>query len=119
MKLSIFMDTFNPVNSIDSFVNYYYSLQMHFLASDLLEKGLSQQQISEAILKAMKVGKSSGIEIRKHFMPIFSQRQNEIIKDCKLSSLGYGLVVMNADANLPVVGDFQVGMLTNFLADKF
>ncbi len=81
-------------------------------------KGLSQIQIQDAVSKDMNVGKSSGLELRQHFMPVFSGMGNEIIRDCKLSHLGYGLVLMNADSALFVVGDFQVRVLQNYLKDQ-
>tara|TARA_R110000868_G_scaffold257374_3_gene514484 strand:+ start:8523 stop:8825 length:303 start_codon:yes stop_codon:yes gene_type:complete len=93
---------------------FYYSLQMTHLASDLLNKGLSPKQISDAIVMAVKIAKSSGIGTRKHFMPIYSALKQEIIQDCKLSHLGYGLVLINASPNLSAVGDFQVNVLKAF-----
>ena len=83
-------------------------------ASDFLQKGLTPTQISEAVTLAIKIAKSSGIEIRKHFKLVYSAIQQEIIQDCKLSHLGYGLVLMNASSNLKVVGDFQVKLLSEF-----
>ncbi|MBC8755886.1 hypothetical protein H2O64_14505 [Kordia sp. YSTF-M3] len=111
MEISIYKSTFNPIDSVESFLDFYYSLQMHFLASDLLDQGLSPKQISAAVLKAIKATKSSGLEIRKHFMPIFSQRNNEIVNDCKLSRMGYGLVLLNADVELSVVGEWQISVM--------
>jgi hypothetical protein len=84
-------------------------------ASDLLEKGLSPKQINDAVITAIKIANSSGLETRKHFKPMFSGTKQEIIQDCKLSQLGYGLVLLNADSNLSVVGTFQVGLLEEFL----
>ena len=48
-------------------------------------------------------------------MPVFSGIDKGIIQDCKLSLLGYGLVLMNADINLSVVGEFQVDVLKRYL----
>jgi hypothetical protein len=103
----------NP--SIDDFLNLYYSLSMRHLASDLLEKGLSPKQINQAVISAIKIANSSGLETRKHFKPMFSGTKQDIVKDCKLSHLGYGLVLLNADRDLSVVGMFQVGLLEEFL----
>lgn len=111
MEISIFKSTNKPIDSIDSFMNFYYHLQLGFLASDLLEKGLSPEQILDAVLKAIKAAKSSGLEVRQHFMPIFSQRDNEIVNDCKLSRMGYGLVLLNADVELSVVGEWQISVM--------
>ena len=111
MELIIYTKQDNESDAFQSFIDFYYSINMKYLASDLLDKGLSPIQIIDAVEHAIKVANSSGIEIRKHFMPVFSGIGQGIIQDCKLSNLGYGLVLINADASLSVVGDFQVSLL--------
>ncbi|GEO21182.1 hypothetical protein [Cyclobacterium qasimii] len=115
MQVSIYKSDPQSAESIDNFMDYYYNLRMHFLASDLLYKGLSPQQIHDAVVKAMKVAKSSKMNIREHFKPVFSSIDKEVISDCKLSRLGYGLVLMNAETNLSVVGEWQRKVLEKFL----
>lgn len=114
MGLIIYTRKRETSDTIQNFMDFYYGLQMKYLASDLLNKGLSLEQISDALILAVKVASSSGIGVHKHFMPIYSSINREIMKDCKLSSLGYGLVLMNASPNLSVVGDFQVNILKEF-----
>jgi hypothetical protein len=118
MELTIINRENDTSSAILNFMDFYHSLQMTHLASDLLEKGLSHEQISDAVIMAAKIATSSGIDRRKHFMPIYSARDHEIIKDCKLSRVGYGLVLMNANPNLSIVGDFQVSILKEFLKNK-
>ncbi|WP_291871006.1 hypothetical protein [Maribacter sp.] len=115
MEITIFTNYYRPVDSIANFMDFYYSLRMKYLASDLLDQGLTPRQISDAVVRAINVGKSSGMDIAKNFRPIFSGFHKEIISDCKLSHLAYGLVLMNADIELSVVGDFQVSVLQQFL----
>ncbi|MFD1553361.1 hypothetical protein DNU06_06765 [Putridiphycobacter roseus] len=116
MELLIYRKEYDRSDAMDSFFDSYYSLGMKFLASDLLDQGLAPAQISAAIIKAMKVTRSSGLEIRQHFKPVFSYRNNELIRDCKLSKMGYGLVILNADIDLSIVGKLQVSMMNRFLA---
>ncbi len=118
MEIAIFTKAQRP-DSIDNFMDFYYSLRMKHLASDLLNKGLSPQQIGYAVLRAIGVGKSSGLDIRQHFMPVFSGLDKEIVNDCKLSHLGYGLVLMNADVEISLVGDFQISVLKKYLDTAF
>ena len=118
MELIIYSKEYNRTGTIHNFMDFYYSLQMTHLASDLLKKGLSPKQISDAVAIAVKIAKSSTIETKKHFMPVYSAINQEIIQDCKLSHLGYGLVLMNANPNLSVVGDFQVSVLNEFFKMK-
>ena len=114
MKISIFNDVGRTADSLDHFMDFYFSLQMRYLASDLLDKGLSPDHISEAVVRASRAGKSSGMDMRTHFMPVFSAINKEIIRDCKLSKMGYGLVLMNADAKIQAVGKWQTKVLEKY-----
>ena len=119
MELSIYSKSYNDAEAILNFMDFYYAINMKHLASELLDKGLSPEQISDATVMAIKIANSSGIEAQKHFMPVFSGMGQTIIQDCKLSHLAYGLVLMNADASLSVVGEFQVDVLKRYLEDRF
>lgn len=119
MELLIYNQKYEQADAIHNFMDFYHSLQMNHLASDLLEKGLSPKQISDAVIQAIKIAKASGIETNAHFKLVFSGIGQSIIQDCKLSHLGYGLVLMNADAKLPVVGEFQVDVLKRYLENRF
>ena len=114
MEISIYNDVGRTADSIDQFMDFYYNLQMRYLASDLLDKGLSPNHISDAVVRAIRAGKSSGMDIRQHFMPVFSAISKEIIRDCKLSEMGYGLVLMNADVKIPAVGKWQTKVLEEY-----
>ncbi|RTE52391.1 hypothetical protein EHW67_19640 [Arenibacter aquaticus] len=118
MEIAIFTKEHKPADSIASFTEFYYSLHMKHLASDFLDQGLTPRQITEAVVKAMNVGKSSGMKIEKHFKPVFTGAGKHIVKDCKLSHLAYGLVLINADVKLPVVGNFQVSVLSQYLENQ-
>jgi hypothetical protein len=119
MDLLIYSKKYEDNDAIHNFMDFYHSLNMKHLASDLLDKGLSPKQISEAVVEALKIVKASRLEANAHFMPVFSGIQQTIIEDCKLSKLGYGLVLMNADSNLGVVGEFQVNVLKGYLDKSF
>ncbi len=116
MEMIIRTNNYRSSDSIAHFMDFYYSLQMTYLASDLLEQGLTPLQISEAVVKAINVGKASGLQLNQHFKPVFSGIDSQIINDCKLSHLAYGLVLLNADVELSVVGGFQVSVLQQYLA---
>ncbi len=115
MQLSIYKPAINTADSIANFMDFYYSLHMHLLASDLLHQGLSPKQISDAVVRAINIAKSSGMNIREHFNPIYSGIGKEVFSDCKLSRLGYGLVLMNAETNLSAVAKWQRKVLETFL----
>lgn len=115
MEIAIFTQTQQRPDSIDNFMDSYYSLHLRFFASDLLYQGLSPKQINDAVIRAIDVAKSSEMNIREHFKPIYSCINNEIISDCKLSRIAYGLVLMNAEARLSAVGKWQRRVLERFL----
>jgi len=117
MEISIFNSDNRTIDSIANFLDFYYSFRLKHLASDLLEQGLSPEQITEAVVKAMTVGGSSGLEIDQHFRPVFTGIEKHVVSDCKLSHLACGLVLMNADAGLQVVGNFQLSVLQQYLGD--
>jgi len=118
MELSIYKQEQFVAGSIANFMDFYYRLQMNHLASDLLQKGLSPDQITDAVSKAVKVAKAYGLDASKHFRPVFSGIDAEIIRDCKLSHLAYGLVMMNANEELIAVAEFQVSVLQKFLSSS-
>lgn len=118
MELLIYTRKYNQADAYHNFMDFYHSLNMNHLASDLLDKGLSPKQISEAVVAAIKITNASRIETNAHFMPVFSGINQNIIEDCKLSDLGYGLVLLNADSNLSVVGEFQVEVLQLYLENN-
>tara|TARA_R110001583_G_scaffold36536_6_gene120290 strand:- start:77133 stop:77513 length:381 start_codon:yes stop_codon:yes gene_type:complete len=115
MQISIYKLENQSAESIDNFMDFYYGLRMHFFASDLLYNGLSPKQISDAVAKAMSVARSSKMNLKEHFKPVFSSINNDIISDCKLSRLGYGLVLMNAETKLSIVAKWQRRILEKYL----
>jgi hypothetical protein len=60
MEITLFMREYGTADSIAHFMDFYQCLQLRYLASDLLDQGLTPKQISDAVNKAMGVGKSSG-----------------------------------------------------------
>ena len=96
-------------------MSLYYSLNMKYLASDLLKEGLAPLAIEKAFTRALKIARSSGLEVEKHFLPVYSQLNDTIIKDCKLSKLGYAMVLLNADPEYIVIGKWQLKVLNEYL----
>lgn len=114
MDLLIYRNTYDSADVINDFQDIYNYIHLNYLASDLLKKGLTPHQITDAVLKAIKIGKSSGIEIQKHFRPVFTDMNRKIINDCKLSKLAYGLVLLNANPELASVGNWQIQILEKY-----
>ena len=114
MELSVYNNNYFEADTINNFLDYYNFIQLKHMASDLLGQGLSPDQITDAVMKAIKIGRSSGLKIQKHFLPVFTDLDQNIIKDCKLSELAYGLVLLNANPDLTPVGKWQIKVLEKY-----
>ena len=115
MEISIYKKEYRRPDVIETFLDLHYNYQLNHLASDLLEEGLSPKQISDAVLKAIKIGKLAGLKIREHFLPVFTDLNKEILNDCKLSKFAYSLVFLNADIDISTVRQWQIKVLKTYL----
>lgn len=111
MNQIIIRQTVYQDDSFDNFKAAWYQSQLHYLASDLLETGLSPSDITTAVRKAIVACKMAGEDVQKHFQPIYTQRHDGVVQDCKLSKTGYGLVLLNADTSNEVVAKWQLALL--------
>ena len=114
MEVIIYHEKYNREEALDNFIDVLYSNQMKYLASDLLKEGFSPSDIRSAVQRAISVGKSSDLDLRQHFSPIYTQSADQVIRDCKLSKLGYALVLLNAPAENPLVGNWQLKILKKY-----
>lgn len=115
MNIVIFQAEENFNESLGDFRNLLFASNMKYLASDLLDDGLSPSTIKLAIDNAISICHTADIEIRQHFIPVYTQLDNMTINDCKLSSLGIGLVLLNAGVNNPRTAQWQLKVLRNYL----
>lgn len=115
MKIVIIKKENDLEESLVDFRDLFFSRQMKYLASDLLNEGLSPAEISHAVKKAMKSCRTAELEIRQHFIPVYTQVDEMLVSDCKLSRLGYGLVLMNAEVNIPIAAHWQIKVMSDFL----
>ena len=115
MNIIVYQKKFAPSNFSDEFLDNYFSAQMKYLASDLLDKGLSPGDITIAIQEAISCGQTAGLNIRQHFYPLYTYRKGSLVKDCKLSELGYGLVLLNANVKFPIVANWQIKLVEHVL----
>ncbi|WP_017732767.1 hypothetical protein [Nafulsella turpanensis] len=86
---------------------------LQFYASEIQkELGFSMNsQLSEAVRRAMSVCRSQQLSLDHHFKAVYRCRKNEIVKDWKLSKLGYCLVMLNCDPVFPEVARLQLRLL--------
>ena len=115
MELIIYHKEYNSNDSLENFLDLFFNREMEYFAGDLLKEGFSPSDIKEAVKRAIAAGGAAGLEIRKHFAPVYSQVNEGLIYDCKLSRLGYAMVLLNARPELPIVGEWQLKILRHFL----
>lgn len=114
-NIILYEPEYESFESIDNFLDGYFSTRMPHLASSLLEKGLSPRDIVVAVRKAVNVCRTAGIDPRRHFYPVYTQYRGQLVRDCKLSTFGYGLVLLNGPEGQPVVAEFQARLVKGFM----
>lgn len=115
MEVILYQNKYNTNESIESFIDLLYCSKMNYLASDLLHVGLSSSDIQDAINRALIVSINSDVKIRKHFAPMYTQVDGQVFRDCKLSEVGYSLVLLNARPDLKATGKWQMKVIANML----
>ena len=115
MNLTIYHSTETVNEILDDFLQAYYGKQMSFFASDLLKEGLSPEEIMTAVRRAMAICRSNDTDLRKHFQLVYTTLNGAIVRDCKLSRLGYALVLLNGPSSNAVVANWQLQLVRYFL----
>ena len=119
MKITIYQETQNWEDSLEYFRELHYCSQLKWFASDLLEKGLTPAAINEAVRRAMRIAKTANLEVREHFYPLYTEYRGNLVRDCKLSELAYGLVLLNAEPDNQEVAKWQISLLERVLKLNF
>ena len=115
MEVIVYQKQYKNNNTIDDFINSIYHMGMKHLASDLLAKGVNPEDIKIAVKKAILATENSGLNIKKHFQPVISVKNGTSFIDCRLSKLGYSLVLLNAEPKNQYIAAFQVKVANQFL----
>lgn len=116
MALVVFQERADVADALSNYMDLYYGRQMKYLSSDLLAEGLQPIQIQKAVQKAIAICQTAEMELRQHFMPVYTEINGVLINDCKLSQLAYGLVLLNADIYNPVTAQWQIRLMNEFLS---
>lgn len=92
----------------------YYNKK--YMASDLLNEGLTPGEISTAIQRAMDACNARGLNLDQHFVPVYTPINGRLYKDYRMSELGLLLTFMNAQPHNPNVASFQLSLIKNYLS---
>ena len=99
----------------EDFEKLFYGSRMQHLASDLLSNGLTSQEITEALNRAMTCLRLNDIQLRKHLIPIYTSINGEVFKDCKMSDFGYAMLIINANPCNVVIAQLQLKIVSKYL----
>ncbi|MBN8880187.1 MAG: hypothetical protein J0I32_21765 [Sphingobacteriales bacterium] len=82
-------------------------------ASWLLGRGLSSQdELEEALNKAMNALGSARLACYRHFKKIYISQRGQLKPDWLVSDLGMRMIIMHTDAGNPAMASLQVQVLT-------
>lgn len=115
MEIIVFQRQYSNSDALQDFLNRYYQKSMNHLASDLLVKGVHPEDIKQAVKKAILATENSGFDAKKHFQPIISVTNGTSFLDCRLSKLGYSLVLLNVEPKSEYIAKLQVEIATQVL----
>lgn len=111
MEIAIFNQN-NHFDVIDQFEEVMLDAELKFFASDMLLYGFNNMhEIDQAIERARQICETADIPVRNNFKSIYLSNNGEVFCDCKLSNFSRKLVMINADASLPLVAQFQIELL--------
>ena len=98
--------------SLETFREILYGVDLKYLASDLASFGLeNSEEMEKAVVRAIKACRAVRIPIRKNFKEIYVSQRGRVYRDWRLSALGRKLVLINANPSNPVVARLQVELV--------
>lgn len=117
MNIVLFQPNTDGSEGFESFMDALYSTRLPFLASDLLKEGFAPADIAKALRRATTICRTSGIDLREHFKPVYTHYRDGLVKDCKLSRLAYGLVLLNSRPDQGATASWQLNLLSQVLQE--
>lgn len=118
MKITVYQNDYGyRSNGLRDFLDVLIGSRMKYLASDLLYESVPKEDIVQAVKDAMAVMDGSGMDVKEHFRPVYTQLKGTLFKDFKMSQKGWFLVLLN----LPPGSAFSKRMqlhISDFLEDR-
>lgn len=101
---------------LQDFINSLEQRKLKYYASDIFEHDdVTEEEINEAVQRAMQICSSMNISIAHHFKTIYKAIDEEIGIDWKMSVLGVYLVMINGNPRHSQVAKFQIDVIRTFL----
>ncbi|MEW4923794.1 hypothetical protein [Algibacter sp. 2305UL17-15] len=119
MEIIVYQKKYETANAIKHFMDMFYGKEMTYLASNLLNKDFDLEDINGAIKKAIVATETLHLEVSQHFRSLYTHREGQLVKDCKLSKLGFALVVLNANPKNKYVANLQLALAEILFENNF
>lgn len=99
---------------MEEFVDAYILDSLQYRVSDFFDLGMEDEdELAEAINRAIRVCKSSGVSVEENFRSIYIVGEHGILRDWMLSILARRLILLNANPSNPIVARLQIKLLKN------
>lgn len=84
-------------------------------ASELLGRGFrNTDELEDALIKAFTEIRAARLPVHYHFKKVFISCEGDIRYDWLVSDLGMRLIILNADANNPILARLKVEVAERF-----
>ena len=108
---------------VDAYANVLDDVREILLSRHLIHYACSLQercmlddnQLENAVQRALRVCIAAGISPTEHFRKIFVYAGSDIRQDWLVSDLGLQLIMLNADISNPIIARMQIELLSHTL----
>jgi hypothetical protein len=102
-------------SGLDDFTEMIRLIHLRYTTGHLVMAGVTPEEVSEAISKAMQVCHFNGIDPSGHFhaMYVFNEKTHNTYCDWRMSRQGFALVLMNVPAINSVIARWQWEMVNS------
>jgi len=112
-SMVLYSSRFDYSTFLDEFEERIADSALHHYASELLEKGLhDEEELKQALQKAITALCAAHMSCRQHVKKVFISYGDNIRNDWLVSDLALRLIIMNADVSNPVIARLQVELLS-------
>ncbi len=113
MEITIY-HTPESSSEMEEFVEACILDSLQYRVSEFLDIGIEDgDELAEAINRAIRACKNSGLSVEENFRSIYIVGDEGILKDWMLSVLARRLILLNANPSNPIVARLQIKLLKN------
>jgi hypothetical protein len=84
----------------------------HYTSSLIREELFDEDELEQALHKAMETCTAAGMPLNNHFRMIFISSAGSLRRDWLVSDLGFHLVILNKEVTSPLAARLKIQVLT-------